>query len=396
MQLKGGHFTAAGVTGAFNFGLDFGLQGSAKLTLAGTGLHKAFTVGSFTKPVYTWGVKSTAKFGSFGLVSSRVPIPKDVATLSLGAPRVTSKGSNPNTGSTAISGTGISTPMVKLNADLVQLAENFGLGVPIEKFTAAIKGDKTDGFISVTTLVAILSLSLDLIQKFDLTDSGGLTPVLLVDGHPEPLQLDGTPLTIHNASSLGPTPFNISLGLVPTNPTVTNKTALGANGKVSMTALSFSFGALGITLGPFGPAYKNTNLKLFGTSPPLYTNTFACKGSDSRPLRRKCKAGTSFKVDTVSDEQSGPVSVAPAADTGFDCAVPDCPASGGAGEPHDPGPPSPGGGHGREQGRSDPHCTAPRVARAAGKDALGSARENAVAGDHPQHGRAVQHHQPCH
>ena len=91
LQLKGGHFTAAGVTGAFNFGLDFGLQGSAKLTLAGTGLHKPFTVGSFTKPVYTWGVKSTAKFGSFGLVSSRVPIPKDVATLSLGAPRVTSK-----------------------------------------------------------------------------------------------------------------------------------------------------------------------------------------------------------------------------------------------------------------------------------------------------------------
>ena len=56
--------------------------------------------------------------------------------------------------------------------------------MPIEKFTAAIKGDKTDGFISVTTLVAILSLSLDLIQKFDLTDFGGLTPVLLVDGHP--------------------------------------------------------------------------------------------------------------------------------------------------------------------------------------------------------------------
>ena len=288
IQLKGGHFTAAGVTGAFNFGLDFGLKGSAKLTLVGTGLKKTFPVGSFTKPVYTWGVKSTAKFGSFGLVSSRVPIPKDVATLSLGAPRVTTKGSNPNTGSTMISGTGTSTNMVKLNADLVQLAENFGLPVPsIEKFTAAIEGDKSKGFISVTTLVAILSLSLDLIQKFDLTDSGGLTPTLLVDGHQEPLKLDGSPLTIHNASSLGPTPFDISLGLVPTNPTVTNKTALGANGKVSMTALSFSVGAIGLTLGPFGPAYKNTNLKLFGTSVPLYSNTFALQGFGTQTVTQK-------------------------------------------------------------------------------------------------------------
>ena len=101
-------------------------------------------------------------------------------------------------------------------------------------------------------------------------------------------------------------------------------------------------------------------------------------------------------MDDVSDEQSGPVSVAPAADTGL---IALCLIARHLGVPANPA--MLGRHHlmaGTVASKEDltPHCTPPWAARATGKDALGSAGENAAAGDRPQHRRAVQYCRPCH
>ena len=285
MLLGGGKFTAHGPTGTIKFGLDVGIKGSAKLTLfSGVSLGTSITFGSFTKPVYTLGLKSSAKFGSLGFISSRVPIPKDIGTLTLAFPKVNTRGSNPNPGT--ISGTGTSNNIVNITGDLVQLVNSIAPILPgISEIHTQGKAGSSLDFVS---LKALLSVGLALVQKFNLSSSGlegpGDTVPVLVLGDPgdqifEPFTF-GAPLTIPDASALvnpATGKIDISLALVP-EAILTNNTSLQPNMKVALTVASVSFGALGIHVGPL-TAYKNTNLAIpLPTLPSIYSNSFQLTG----------------------------------------------------------------------------------------------------------------------
>jgi hypothetical protein len=281
------HFTAKSPYGNFTFGLVMGLQGSAVLTVGGDSiLNKKIPLGSLTKPVYTWGVSGnqTIQFGGTGIVSSRFPVPQSAFQLNLGPfPQLTTKGSKSGTGT--ISGTGDSADFLQLKANMLTILEGlFTNVVPFEHITASAKIVSID----ITTLSAILHFALSLQQHFDLSVSG-LTPALfLEDGTIEPLKMDGSPLTISNASSHdknGDGKIEYTLGLVPKDPTVTNETSFAANAHGQITALSLKGTAVGIKFGPF-TAYKQTNVPLFGTSIPIYSNKFALGGFGQQTVKQ--------------------------------------------------------------------------------------------------------------
>lgn len=262
-ELGGGQFTAHGPNGTLAVGLDLGFKGDAKATIAGFGPSTQVTFGSFTKPITGFSVKKSTTI-STGVHSTHVNIP-GVGSLTVAFPTVNTTGSNSSPGT--ISGTGKSNDMVNFTGDILDIASALiGGGSFNDDFF-----DK-DGNQWADLLDLGMSIGLNLVQKFDL-NSSGLTPALLVDGHPEPLSLDGTPLTIANASSLGSTPFDLSLGLVP-QATLTNKTSIGANMNVSITAGQVSFGILGSLT-----ALKTTSLNIpLGTLPPIYSNSFGLNG----------------------------------------------------------------------------------------------------------------------
>jgi hypothetical protein len=265
-QLGSGRFTAHGPNGTFAAGLIAGFTGSVKGTLAETTLFNTRVhFGSLTSPVKNlsgvpvgFSVKKSATLSTGGVDSAQVHIP-NVGTMMFAFPVVNTTGFNPSPGT--ISGTGTSNNMVSFTGDLLDLIAGLTTGSFNDDFY-----DK-DGNQFADLLDLAMTTGLHLVQKFDL-NSSGLTPVLLVDGTPEPISLDGTPLTIPNASSLGSTPFVINLGLVP-QATLTNNTSIGANMNVSITALQATIGSLG----HIGPAFQgNTSVNL-GTFPPIYSKS---------------------------------------------------------------------------------------------------------------------------
>jgi hypothetical protein len=72
---------------------------------------------------------------------------------------------------------------------------------------------------------------------------------------------------------------------VPKDPTVTNETSFAANAHGQITALSLKGTAVGIKFGPF-TAYKQTNVPLFGTSIPIYSNKFALGGFGQQTVKQ--------------------------------------------------------------------------------------------------------------
>ena len=181
----GGHFTAHGPTGTFKFGIDLGIKGSAHLTLlSGLKLGTGLTFGSFTKPVYTKGIKSSVQLGHTGIVSSRLPIPTGVGFLTLAFPKVNTDSSTSSLGTSGagtISGTGTSNNMVNIKGNLVTIINSLAPLLPgISEIHTVGKGKSYLDFISVK---AFLSIGLALVQKFNLSSSGlespaGTTPVL--------------------------------------------------------------------------------------------------------------------------------------------------------------------------------------------------------------------------
>ncbi|WP_143278178.1 hypothetical protein [Bradyrhizobium sp. UFLA03-84] len=256
VQLGGGHFTAHGPSGSFTFGLDLGLTAGAHATVFGTGPSTHVSVGSFTKPVLGFSLKSSQ-------LSTTIDLPGG-AQLTLAFPNVNTNGSNAGPGT--ISGTGTSNDIVNLSGDLVAIASNIIFGTDVT--------DINIGPLSIDVLDLILGIGLNVVQKFDLNSSGLVPALVLEDGTVEPLSF-GTPLTIPNASSHD---FNhdgkieFGLGLVPTA-TLTNNTSLGATMNASITALALSVSHIGSFT-----AFKAGTTVQLGTFPPIYNKTFALNG----------------------------------------------------------------------------------------------------------------------
>ncbi len=256
MQLGGGHFTAHGPGGSFTFGLDLGLSASAHATIFGTGPSTSVSVGSFTKPVFGFSLKSSQ-------LSTTINLPGGFQ-LGLAFPNVNTNGANSNPGT--ISGTGVSNDMVNLSADLVAVASNIIFGTDVT--------DIDLGPLSIDVLDLILGIGLDVVQKFDLNSSGLVPALILEDGTPKALTF-GSPLTIPNASSYDLNhdgKIDLSLGLVPAA-TLTNNTSLGASMNASITALALSVSHIGSFT-----AFKAGTTVQLGTFPPIYGKTFALNG----------------------------------------------------------------------------------------------------------------------
>jgi hypothetical protein len=265
-QLGGGHFTAHGPHGSFSFGLDLGLAAAAHATLFGTGPSPSFTVGSFTKPVFSFGLNSSQ-------LSTTIDLGAGVS-LTLAFPTVNTNGSG---GPGTISGTGISNDIVNLSGDLVAMASTALLGSDVTDFSA--------GPLSIDVLDLILGIGLDVVQKFDLNSSGLMPALTLEDGTVEPLTF-GTPLTITNASSHDANHdgmIGFSLGLVP-SATLTNNTSLGASMNAGITALALSVSHIGSFT-----AYKNARPSNSARSRRSTATRSRWAGSDRRPYRRPCK-----------------------------------------------------------------------------------------------------------
>ena len=175
-------------------------------------------------------------------------------------PQLTTKGTNSGTGT--ISGTGDSADFLQLTANMLTiLQELFTNVVPFEHIQASAKIASID----ITTLTALLHFGLDLQQHFDLAVSG-LTPALILeDGTVKPLKMDGSPLTISNASSHdknGDGNIQYTLGLVRKNPTVTNETSFAANAHAQITALAIKGTVIGFKIGPYTSLQKHQRAAL--------------------------------------------------------------------------------------------------------------------------------------
>ncbi|MCC8977397.1 Ig-like domain-containing protein [Bradyrhizobium acaciae] len=255
MELGNGHFTAHGPSGSFTFGLDLGLSAGAHATVFGTGPSVNVTVGSFTKPVLGFSLKSSQLSTTIDLKGG---------SLTLAFPNVNTNGSNPNPGT--ISGTGTSNDIVNLSGDLVAIASNILLGSDVT--------DINVGPLSIDVLDLILGIGLNVVQKFDLNSSGLVPALVLEDGTVESLSF-GTPLTIPNASTHDLNhdgKIDLNLGLVPAA-TLTNNTSLGATMNASITALALSVSHIGSFT-----AFKAGTTVQLGTFPPIYNKTFALNG----------------------------------------------------------------------------------------------------------------------
>jgi len=284
----GAHFTAHGPNGTFKAGLIAGLSLNASATLFGTNLFapQHTKLGSFTSPLQEtifgfplgFSVKKTATFKTPPVQSPQVNIP-NIGTMTFAFPYVHTTGTNFTPGNSdtgSISATGTSNNMIKIGADVLDLITSFTGG----SFNDDINDKNGNPIVDLLDLG--MTFGLDLVQKFDLS-SLGLTPVLVVNGIPELLSLDGTPTTIQHASQVfgGSTSFDISLGLVPTAD-LTNQTSIGANINAQLTAGQFFFGALGtLTL------VKPTTIPVLNTTfPPIYKNTFALNGFQQTTIKQ--------------------------------------------------------------------------------------------------------------
>ena len=190
-----------------------------------------------------------------------------LAKMTLAFPTVDTISSSSGAGT--ISGTGKSGPMVTIKGDLVELLKGL-VGFP---FQLIDEQGPPESKLTLDILDVFLGVAINLVQNFDLNFSGLVPKTLSIDGKSVSGLSLGTPLTIQNASSLGPTPFNINLGLAPQTVTLTNDTSLGASMTASITAGVFGYKSLGpIT------AFKTSFNIPIGTLPPIYSNSFPLSG----------------------------------------------------------------------------------------------------------------------
>jgi hypothetical protein len=190
---------------------------------------------------------------------------------------------NPNPGT--ISGKGISPQdFLALKGDLIAMASDL-------IFAGA---DVTDigipGVLSLDLLDLAGKIGLNLVQNFDLSSSGlvspGQTGAELTVGDGSSAQTDmltpGVPLTIQHASSLANSSGNIdmALALVP-QAKVKNQTSVGADVNGSITVLAFSLlSFFNVT------AFHKSGGAQIGTFPPVYNKSFNLQGFNTQTVHQ--------------------------------------------------------------------------------------------------------------
>jgi len=259
VQLAGGHFTAHGPAGSFTFGLDFGLHATAHASVVGISTSFSTTIGSFTHPVTSFSLKSTQ-------LSTSISLPAGLS-LTLAFPNVNTNGSG---GPGTISGTGTSNDFINLSGDLIAMASDLIFGSDVTDLSIG-------GVIDIDILDLIVGIGLNVVQKFDVNNTGLVPTMMLEDGTLEPLPTpfgSGT-LTIPNVSTHDANhdgQIGFSIGLVP-QATLTNNTSLGVTANAGITALALSVQSIG----SFTAFKASTNIQL-GTFPPIFSKSFDLNG----------------------------------------------------------------------------------------------------------------------